>query len=168
MNFALIVAHDKKHGIGCDNKIPWRVKEDTKFFRQTTVTVNDKQKKNLLLMGRRTYESLPKGGLTGRFNLVITSKQIPEVNCVSSLEKALEYIEKNVYFIETIFIIGGEQLYNSFCREHGHLINTFYITTIKDEWPCDRDVRFLHKYRVGYAPRMIKETDDCLIMRHDK
>lgn len=51
-SYNLIVALDNKNGIGKDNKIPWYIKEDLKFFKQKTLN-------NIVLMGRETYDSLP-------------------------------------------------------------------------------------------------------------
>ena len=66
MNFELIVAFNKKGVIGKDNTIPWHVPEDLKYFQKTT-------KGHIIVMGRKTYESLPNGPLKNRINIVITN-----------------------------------------------------------------------------------------------
>ena len=84
MSVKLIVAMCKNNGIGLDNKIPWRISEDICYFSKKTsgdygvMIQNEKQnettKKNAVIMGRNTWESLPKKykPLPNRFNIVLT------------------------------------------------------------------------------------------------
>lgn len=69
-SYNLIVALDNKNGISKDNKIPWYIKEDLKFFKQKTLN-------NIVLMGRETYDSLPDNykPLKNRFNIVLTRNE---------------------------------------------------------------------------------------------
>ena len=78
MSVKLIVAMCKNNGIGLDNKIPWRISEDMSYFFKKTsgeyTRINDTTKKNAVIMGRNTWESLPKKykPLPNRFNIVLT------------------------------------------------------------------------------------------------
>ena len=78
MSVKLIVAMCKNNGIGLDNKIPWRISEDMSYFFKKTsgdyARMNDTTKKNAVIMGRNTWESLPKKykPLPNRFNIVLT------------------------------------------------------------------------------------------------
>lgn len=78
MSVKLIVAMCKNYGIGFDNKIPWRISEDMIYFSKKTsgdyVGVNENSKKNAVIMGRNTWDSLPKKykPLPNRFNIVLT------------------------------------------------------------------------------------------------
>ena len=62
----LIVAFNKQGVIGVNNDLPWHLKDDLRRFQKLT-------KNNIVVMGRKTYESLPKRPLPNRINVVITS-----------------------------------------------------------------------------------------------
>ena len=76
MNINLIVAMCKNNGIGLNNKIPWKISEDMHYFSKKTSGnyPGDGNKKNAVIMGRNTWESLPKKykPLPHRFNIVLT------------------------------------------------------------------------------------------------
>ena len=84
--------------IGAQGKIPWHLPEDLKFFRRTTLG-------HVVLMGRRTYESLGKP-LPGRENWVVSSRSIPGVTVVRDVREIREPGEGR-----ELFLIGGAQLY---------------------------------------------------------
>ena len=63
----LIVLFNDKNVIGNDNKIPWYIPEDLKLFQKIT-------KNHIIVMGRKTFESLPNGPLKNRINIVITNQ----------------------------------------------------------------------------------------------
>ena len=65
--YKLIVAFDKKRGIGKNNLIPWYLKEDLKHFAKLTIG----NKNNAIVMGRKTYESIGKD-LPNRYNIIIS------------------------------------------------------------------------------------------------
>lgn len=139
MNFELIVAFNKKNVIGIDNKIPWYVSEDLKQFRKTT-------KDHIVVMGRKTFESLPNGPLKNRINVVITNKTIESDNMdlyfcnfddsFALFEKLQKETEKKV------FIIGGNTIYNQYFT----YCTRFHITVIDDDQ--DGDVFFPHTLEV--------------------
>ena len=63
----LIVAVNQKNVIGKNNNIPWHISEDLKNFKEVT-------NNNIIVIGRKTYESLPQKPLPNRINVVITSQ----------------------------------------------------------------------------------------------
>ena len=65
-NFELVVAMDVDGCIGSNNTIPWSLPEDLKHFKELT-------ENNIVIMGRKTFESLPNGPLKNRMNIVISS-----------------------------------------------------------------------------------------------
>jgi len=107
IKYTLIAAIDKRsRGIGFEGKIPWYIPEDLIFFKEKT-------EGNTIIMGRKTWESLPVKYLKNRLNIVITKtpeKYVSNSNLifVKSLDEALE---KN-YKEKKIFVIGGQEIYS--------------------------------------------------------
>ncbi len=64
----------KVYGIGNKGQLPWRLKNEMKFFAKMTTTTKDTSKKNAVIMGRKTWESIPEKfrPLKNRFNLILT------------------------------------------------------------------------------------------------
>ena len=103
---SIIVAVSEDWGIGKDNELLWHISEDLKRFKRLTSG-------NTVIMGKRTWESLPKRPLPGRKNIVLTDKEDELIeNSVTaySIEDALGKCEKD----EEIFIIGGGSIYRQF------------------------------------------------------
>ena len=75
MNFKIIVAMDKKNGIGLNNALPWKFKKDMHFFREMTKGDGN----NAIVMGKNTYLSI-NNKLPDRDNLVLSTSltEIPD------------------------------------------------------------------------------------------
>lgn len=104
VRLSLIAALARNRVIGCDNRLPWRLPADWRFFKQTTMG-------KPLLMGRRTWESIGRP-LPGRQMIVLsrnTGYSAPGCIMAQSLEQALERIG-TVAEAEAM-IIGGTSLY---------------------------------------------------------
>ena len=119
----IIVAVSDNHAIGSGNKMPWHISEDLKYFKRITSG-------GTVIMGRKTFESLPKGGLPNRKNIVLTT--LPEagfVNCFAceSMHDALDLCEKE----QDIFIIGGALVY----RQALGIADKMYLTRVHAEFP---------------------------------
>lgn len=103
--FTIIVSIGKNGEIGVKNDLIWRIPEDMRFFRM--MTINHK-----VVMGRKTFESLPNGKLSDRENFVVTTNtsiNLPEdINIISDFES---FLKENYSSEEEIFIIGGEKIY---------------------------------------------------------
>ncbi len=115
---AIVVVVDENNGIGRDGGLLCHLPNDLKHFK--TVTTN-----HSIIMGRNTFESLPKGALPNRTNIVITSdeeKKYPGCIVVRSIEEAFQKCKDE----EKVFIIGGGRLYNSTM----HYANKLYLTRI--------------------------------------
>ena len=117
MEFSIVVCTDKDNGIGrvndCKYEIPWKSKEDMKFFQNLTQIDN-----SAIIVGRNTYFTFPKTNnipfLKKRLNIVLTSNPdlIPKHENVivqSKLNNALKYCKLNK--IKNIFVIGGVNVY---------------------------------------------------------
>lgn len=104
---AIIVALDDNKVIGNKNDIPWYLPEDLKLFKKRTMG-------HPIIMGRKTWESLPKKPLPGRFNIVITRQEDMECDgalFVDSMPKAISAANKHSPKYEP-YIIGGAQIYH--------------------------------------------------------
>ena len=131
---------DQKHGIGIKNRLPWNIKADMKHFTDVTIS-NNPVKQNVVIMGRKTWESLPEKSrpLKNRLNVVLskqTDLNLPEgVLYYSSFNKAIAELGKKADKTGEIFIIGGGKLYAETVYHPN--CNKIYITEIMDIYPCD-------------------------------
>ncbi|MDR0894039.1 MAG: dihydrofolate reductase [Prevotellaceae bacterium] len=119
----LIAAIDRRRAIGFENKLLFKLPNDLKRFKQLTTA-------HTVLMGRKTFESLPKGALPHRRNIVLSSNrrmQYPGAELFTSLAEALRSCPPH----EEIYIIGGESLY----QQTLPLANTLCLTEIDAESP---------------------------------
>lgn len=157
----LIVARDAKYGIGCDGKIPWRCTADMIHFKKTTTETVDPEKYNAIIMGRRTWESI-KTPLPGRKNIVLSSKK-QTIDTYSSLEDALTNLDIDPC-IESIFIIGGEQVYRKALEKY-HM-DELYITIIEKIFPTDRWVKYIPKYCVGRNITLLADHKEYKIWKY--
>lgn len=137
--FSIIVAFDSQYGIGKKGQLPWHLALDLKHFKEITTTVIDPAKRNAVIMGRKTWESLlPKfRPLPGRVNLVLSKEgklSLPaKVLCSQSLDNALSRLSFSN--IENIFVIGGAQIY---AHAIAHpLCQKLYVTHVQGEYDCD-------------------------------
>lgn len=97
--FTIIAAINEKGVIGLKNQMPWHVPEDLKHFRNTTLG-------KVLVMGRKTYDSLPKK--LDQRQIKIVSKTLDGHNVIHDFEKFLKQYEKSP---DKIFIAGGSEIY---------------------------------------------------------
>ncbi len=99
----IIAAIDRRMGIGHQNKLLFWLPNDLKRFKALTTG-------HTIIMGRKTFESLPKGALPDRRNVVLTSRKgaaYPDAEVFSSLEEALGSCHPD----EQVYIIGGASVY---------------------------------------------------------
>ena len=102
-NLNIIVAVAKNGAIGFNNELLYRLPNDLKRFKTLTTG-------HTVIMGRKTFESLPKGALPNRRNIVLSRQEglhYENAECYSSLEDALMQCD----YWEDVFIIGGAELY---------------------------------------------------------
>jgi len=113
MFFSLLFAVDSKSG-GFSNilGLPWKISEDLAYFKEITTKEYKKNCRNILIMGRNTYNSMPR--LKGRTELVLSrneSNESDESNeYFKSLDSCLDYCDKFNSQIGKVFIIGGISL----------------------------------------------------------
>lgn len=123
---SILVAVAKNGAIGKDNDLIWYLSDDLKRFKALTTG-------HTIIMGRKTFESLPKGALPNRTNVVLTkdkSKSFPNCLMLHSVE---EIIEKYAEDPEEHFIIGGGQLYTDLLP----YANRIYLTRVHHSFEAD-------------------------------
>lgn len=135
--FNIVVACTLNGGIGKNGTIPWKASLDLKKFYKLT-TMRPKNKTNILIMGRRTYQSIGNKPLKDRVNIVVSKTLVvlAEENIIIALdlEKALN-ISYNMKEVHKVFIIGGSELYKE-AIIHKDCEN-IYLTQIKENIDCD-------------------------------
>lgn len=147
-NLSIIVASTLEYGIGFENKLCWNIPEEMKYFRNITLNCFRKNTKNCIIMGKNTWYSLPKRPLKDRINVIISlndydkiEKEISgmdDVRVFKTIDDALIYID-NDPIIETCFIIGGAQLYNSCLKKYLKYIKAIYWSIIYGKkYECDK------------------------------
>ena len=123
MRLSMIVAQAQNRVIGRQNKLPWYLPGDLKYFKQVTMG-------KPVIMGRKTYESIGKP-LPGRLNVVITrdtTYQLEAAKVVHSLAEAIELSESQAFIdgVEEAMVIGGEQIY----AQALPLVERLYVTQV--------------------------------------
>ncbi len=121
---SLIAALSRNRVIGANGGLPWRLPEDSRHFRRTTMG-------KPVILGRKTFESM-KGPLDGRENIVVTRQpdyRAPGCRVAASLGQALELVKDR----DEVMVCGGEAIY----REALPLADRMYLTLVDGEFPGD-------------------------------
>ena len=130
-----ILAHDAYWGIGKDGDLPWpKNVDDLAWFKEST-------QGGVVVMGRKTWESLPKKPLPGRKNVVVSNTM--------KLQNDVEVVRTDIYksrlatinYTENIWIIGGAQLVES-CLP---AIDELWLNDVGNDYECDT---FLPKRKI--------------------
>ena len=151
MGINLIVAAGTDGAIGKDGKLIWKISADLKRFKEITMG-------HPVVMGRKTWESLPKKPLPGRRNIVVTRNAGYEAigaETAASPDEALRLCDG-----EEPFIIGGEQIYAAMLP----FADRIYLTRVEenypeaDAWfpPLGEDWSFLEEEETRETPEGVK------------
>ena len=137
-----IVAVDNKMGIARNNKIPWYIPKDLKYFRKKTMG-------HPIIMGYNTYLTINKP-LPGRKNWVYTTKSIPGFSVFNSIEDILDkYVDKD------IFVIGGTKTYEQWMP----YIDKIILTSINNDFDCDKFFPMFNKeFEMSYKSRQYSDN----------
>jgi len=106
---SLIAARGRNNIIGSEGDLPWRLRSDLKLFKAVT-------RGKPVIMGRKTWESLPRRPLPGRLNIVITRQSgyfAEGAQVVGDMGDAFDaaFIQANTDQVDEVFVIGGAQVY---------------------------------------------------------
>ena len=125
MKFKIIACINQRLCLGENNNLCYHFSSDLKNFK--TITLD-----NVVIMGRKTYESLPKKPLPHRINIVITTdKNYKAEGCiiVHSIEECIELCEREYHMMDC-YVIGGGKIYEEFINRD--LVDIMYITEVTD------------------------------------
>ncbi len=122
---SIIVAVARNWAIGMNNQLLWHIPEDFRWFKKHTSG-------RTVVMGKRTWESLPLKPLPGRKNIVISDNPddcFPGCTCAGSIDEALVLMESG----RENFIIGGGMIYRQFLP----LAQKVYLTIVDRDFEAD-------------------------------
>jgi len=146
-----IVAMTRNRVIGKNNKIPWRLPGEQKWFKLMTMG-------HTVLMGRKTFESIGRP-LPGRQNIVVTrSGDLDGVEIVRNLEK----FDPGPYEADgkEVFVIGGAEIYRALLPR----CKTIYVTMVKQEHDGDA---YFPEFESGFEiHEVIRETPEYDVLRY--
>lgn len=128
----LIVARDRNGAIGRGGDIPWRASEDLRMFKRETADSG-------LVMGRRTWESLPKKPLPGRLNCVVSRDRSAAETVVGDVASAVRACRDAGYL--RVYGVGGEGIYREMLPIADRLLITEVDLEVEgaDAWFPDFD-----------------------------
>ncbi len=146
---SIIVAVSDDLGIGRNNDLLWHIPEDMRRFKSLTMG-------KCIIMGKRTWESLPRKPLPGRTNIVITDIPQECIDCsvtAYSIEDALSKCDSG----KEAFVIGGGSVYRQFMP----IADRLYVTHVHLKAPAD--VWFpkidMRKWRIDRKEECISEDE---------
>ena len=133
MDLNVIVAMQRaSRGIGVNNSLPWHYPKDLRRFSKLTKGKGN----NAVVMGRKTWESLPIRPLPGRKNIVLSRKIAQEDISLhgdelyfTSLDAALSLCRRSSF--DEVWVIGGESLYREVMKRD--IASSIYVTLIDEE-----------------------------------
>ena len=134
MNIHLIWAQDKNGGIGKDGKLPWHISQDLQNFKSLTLH-------STIIMGRKTWDSLPTKPLPKRKNIVLSKQNAIESSFFYTFEKCMNYLDKSQP--DKVFIIGGRSIYKLFFSEakYLHITNiNFLVQDVNEFFPIKMEI----------------------------
>lgn len=120
----LVWAQDIKKGIGIDNLLPWKLKDEMDHFKKVTHN-------QIVVMGQKTFESIGKP-LINRLNVVISDDKNFERSDVKIFRSIQDVI--NEYKNHHIYVIGGKSIYETFAP----LADEFIVSKLKNDYKCNR------------------------------
>lgn len=159
--YSLLFASDINNGIGLDNKLPWSLPKDMKYFKELTTDTT-------VIYGRKTFESLNSVPLKNRNNIIVSSslKETSTFNSyiVNSIKSAFHVA---IGLNKKIFVIGGSSLIKSFYKEYPNQCEFIYKTFINYDYKCDTKLivdninmkKVVIKNETDYDPIMNKDIN---------
>lgn len=174
MQLKMIAAVTKSMGIGYNGMLPWKVPADLSHFSRTTIG----EGRNAIIMGRKTWESLPVKPLPKRINIVLTTDSSYSVGTTASIASSLDdAISLSIAGgVNDAWVIGGEKVYEEFIKEP--LLQECVLTHLDFDKKCDSffpkldvswskveeyPVAHNHSHRVVHYRRDSLESEETLV-----
>ena len=155
----IVVACCKNRGIGFNNTLPWKIKNELNFFKYLTIGNGN----NAVVMGKNTWLSLKKP-LPKRTNFVLSKtlskKELPDnVHLITSIESIENLYRINQY--SNMWIIGGENLYNSMINSN--YLDSIFYTDINKNYKCDTFFPEIShdNFSLIFKSKVNEELDNC-------
>lgn len=140
---SLLVAYDLNRVIGIDNKMPWHIPEELKYFKKVTMG-------KAIIMGRKTFESIGRP-LPGRLNIVVTRNEEYEADGPEVFHDLQKAVERGKEYSDEVVIIGGAEIFNLSMG----IADRLYITIIRKEYEGDT---FFPKHDSSW--KLVSESED--------
>jgi dihydrofolate reductase len=161
----IIVACDENNLIGDGNKLPWNIPEDLKWFKEVTTG-------HVIIMGKKTWESLPRKPLPNRVNCILSRNQTYDmvsmhdldIEWYVSIEDAIKSTI-NFYKNKKHYIIGGEQIYR--LALDSEFVDEILMTKVKGKFKGDKYFPKLNE-KIWEETETIRETEQFRIVRYKK
>ena len=159
----IIAAITDNNALGKDNKLLFRLKKDMEHFKNITTD-------NVVIMGRKTYESLGKT-LPNRVNIVLSRnmKSNEDFYTFDSIEKAIEWSKEN-YPQKEIFIIGGASVYDKALKDD--IVDKLYMTkikqTVEDADAFFPEIDYKRKWSITSVERFFENGIEFFIYEAEK
>ena len=148
---AIAAMCDYNNGIGKNNDLPWTLPKDFNYFLRFISTFNSKNKMNALIVGRKTWNSIPHNMNEFKMNLIVIvsskyhqqkdnldykSYDVDKILIAESFNAAISLInEKYSHLVDSIIAIGGTNIYSEAIKSNH--FNRFYLTRIFKHFDCD-------------------------------
>ena len=150
MDYNLIVACSNNYGIGNNGKLPWNIPNDLKRFSQLTKGKGN----NAIIMGRKTWDSLPIKPLPNRINIVLTSnhdlihkyKDDEQIIFLPTFDDIDEFCKFEGF--DEVWIIGGVSIYKHYINSGK--VKAIYMTYINKHFNCDTNIDFINNINNPY------------------
>ena len=157
--FSIIVAATEAGGIGNAGGLPWKLPGDMRFFKKVTSAVAQPGKRNAVVMGRKTWLSIPQKfrPLAGRINVVLSrdaefraeedAKGDASVMTAGGFDEALDALASDAtkLDLETVFVIGGGTVYEQALQSAKHACDSVLMTRVYSDFVCDTHFPALDK-----------------------
>lgn len=149
--FQAIAAMSENRVIGIENRIPWHIPEDFKWFKKKTMG-------QILIMGRKTYESIGRP-LPGRETIILSRSgyEVPGLRTFASVDGLMEYINGGQ---RIPFICGGAEIY----RKTLDLCSELYLTQVKGRF--EGDAFFPNFEHLFHPPEIVLEHERFDVMHY--
>lgn len=166
-NLYAIVAKSINNVIGINGEIPWKLPEDMKHFKKTTEF-------HYVIMGRKTVESLPPGGLPNRKIIALTrNKNWSDKRCLKvfhDIDSLLYFVEANIR--ELFFVAGGSEIYEQLLpfveMQIVSEVNEVIKLRARDNPDNVELSMYPRNYEIGFSNDQIKVLSNRVVVKYLK